>query len=162
MNQNQEALSRAVSNSSTSNYGVIFSEFGAMGIDDIRPRENVFTAQAWCALGRAVKQSELNRGARVLSWIPMTKLNQDTGETESIGRKPRSSMVFHVSQTEARAGYSDGLWQYALAHGVLGDTPTATATAETSPAATTPHVSRATPTHDAAAYYSDEFTPINK
>ena len=56
----QEALSRAVSSSALTNYPAIYSEFMARGIpeSEIRPRENVFTFQAWRALGRHVRRGE--------------------------------------------------------------------------------------------------------
>lgn len=48
-----EALSRAVNGLSLGNYPAIFGGFMAKGIPEaeIKPRENVFTYQAWRALG---------------------------------------------------------------------------------------------------------------
>jgi hypothetical protein len=53
----QEALSRAASGIVLSNYPAIFEGFIAKGIaeSEIKPRENVFTFQAWKALGRALR-----------------------------------------------------------------------------------------------------------
>ena len=116
MDHKQEALQHALQSGSTSNYGAIFAGFAEKGIDDIRPRENVFTFAAWQALGRQVKRGE--HGVSVCTWIPITK-KDDSGEAQPIGRKPRMTTVFHVSQTEPRAGYSEALWQYALRHGVV-------------------------------------------
>ena len=99
-----EALSRATQNQSVANYPAIFEGFMALGIleNDIKPRENVFTYQAWRALGRQVRKGE--HGIRVFTYVPMTKktTDDDGNETrEDIGRKPKSTTVFHVSQTEA-------------------------------------------------------------
>lgn len=55
-NATQEALTRAVSGQSCSNFPAIFAGFAAKGIpeSEIEPRENVFTFNAWKALGRVV------------------------------------------------------------------------------------------------------------
>ena len=94
-----QALSRAVGNQSTMNYGAIFEGFMAMGIpeDDIKPRENVFTFHAWKALGRSVKKGE--HGVKVCTWIPTVSTDKVTGE-EKHGKYPRTTTVFHVSQTQ--------------------------------------------------------------
>lgn len=95
----QEALQRAVSSPSMANYGAIFAGFQEKGIavDDIRPRENVFTFHAWKALGRVVRRGE--HGVKVCTWVEMSK-KDETGATQPIGRKPRMTTVFHVSQTD--------------------------------------------------------------
>jgi hypothetical protein len=56
----QEALSRAASGSSLTNWPAIIHGFMAKGIPeaDIRPRENIFTYHAWRALGRQVRRGE--------------------------------------------------------------------------------------------------------
>lgn len=99
-----EALSRAQSGQSFTNYPVIIRGFAEKGIPeaDILPRENVFTFHAWKALGRVVKKGE--HGVKVMTYVPMTKKTTgDDGEetTEQIGSKPRTAFVFHVSQTRA-------------------------------------------------------------
>ena len=99
-----EALSRAQSGQSFTNYPAIIRGFVDRGIpeSDITPRENVFTFHAWKALGRVVKKGE--HGVRVVTYVPMTKkTTDDDGEetTEQIGSKPRVAFVFHVSQTKA-------------------------------------------------------------
>jgi hypothetical protein len=50
----QEALSRATSGETLSNWPAIIRGFLAKGVPeaDIRPRENVFTYHAWRTLGR--------------------------------------------------------------------------------------------------------------
>ena len=94
-----EALTNARSGQSVMNYAAIFSGFMAKGIaeTDIKPRENVFTFHAWKALGRSVRKGE--HGVKVCTWIPMTK-KDDNGEAHDIGRKPRMTTVFHISQTD--------------------------------------------------------------
>jgi len=98
-----EALSRATTGQSWSNYPAIIAGFVEKGIpeDQILPRENVLTFQAWRALRRHVKRGE--HGVRVTTWIPIAETrNPDTGEvTRKAGRRPWSAVVFHVSQTEA-------------------------------------------------------------
>jgi hypothetical protein len=56
----QEALARAVSGQSFTNFPAIFAGFAAKGIpeSEIKPRENVFTFNAWKALGRVVRRGE--------------------------------------------------------------------------------------------------------
>jgi len=83
------------------NYPAIIAGFIEKGLaaDDIRPRENVFTFNAWKALGRHVKKGE--HGVRVLTYINGKK--KDTEGKEKGFSFPRSSTVFHVSQTEPNA-----------------------------------------------------------
>ena len=99
----QEALSRAKANQSVANYPAIFNGFMAKGLaeSDIRPRENVFTFHAWKALGRSVNKGE--HGVKVTTYVPMTKktVGDDGAETrENIGRRPKITTVFHISQTK--------------------------------------------------------------
>lgn len=96
-----EALNRAVSGRSMMNYGSIFEGFIAKGIaiEDIKPRENVFTFWAWKALGRRVKKGE--HGVKTCTFVPVaSKQDTETGEKKSGYRMPRTTTVFHVSQTE--------------------------------------------------------------
>ena len=102
-----EALSRALTGQSWSNFPAIIQGFTARGIpeEQILPRENVFTYQAWRALGRQVRRGE--RGVRVITYIQRDEKTEDseTGEvkirTYSV---PRSVSVFHISQTDERKG----------------------------------------------------------
>jgi antirestriction protein ArdC len=98
----QESLSRAVQGQSTANYAEIFTGFARMGIpeEDIKPRENVFTYNAWRALGRQVRKGE--HGVKCLTFISCESKERDakTGEKKSF-RRPWSTTVFHVSQTDA-------------------------------------------------------------
>ena len=147
-NTQQDALSRARHSASTMNYGNIFMGFAEKGITDVRPRENVFTYAAWQALGRQVKRGE--HGVSCVTWVPMTK-KDSAGESQPIGRRPRTTSVFHISQTEPRDGYSEGLWQYALREGVLQEQQKAAPCANTETAGNTK-------TDDFDVYYSSEFT----
>jgi len=98
-----ESLKRAVQGQSFSNFPAIFRGFAAKGIaeTEIKPRENVFTFQAWKALGRYVRKGE--HGVKVTTFIECTKENKGTGEKESF-RRPWTTTVFHVSQTEPQKG----------------------------------------------------------
>src|SRR6266478_7008568 len=95
-----ESLKRAVSGQSFSNFPAIFQGFAAKGIpeSEIKPRENVFTFEAWKALGRYVRKGE--HGVKVVTFIECSKENKETGQKESF-RRPWTTTVFHVSQTEA-------------------------------------------------------------
>lgn len=145
----QEALSHALQSQSVMNYAAIFSGFAEKGISesDIKPRENVFTFHAWKALGRSVRKGE--HGVKVCTWVPMTK-KDDNGEAQSIGRKPRMTTVFHVSQTDLIAGASN---EQHAAH----DRVQAEAQAK-------PEQAKQQTAEDQgfqiSGYYSTEFTPI--
>jgi hypothetical protein len=104
-----EALTRAVSGQSLTNYPAIFQGFMEKGIpeSEILPRENVFTFNAWKALGRVVCKGE--HGVRVVSYIDIkaAKPDPETGEVDSRkmgGRKPKTTTVFHISQTKPLNG----------------------------------------------------------
>lgn len=99
-----EALSRATTGQSQSNYRAIISGFRAMGINEaeILPRENCFTFNAWFALGRVVKKGE--HGVKVFTFISFDEKKQnENGEIIKVskGSKPCRTTVFHISQTEA-------------------------------------------------------------
>jgi N-terminal domain of anti-restriction factor ArdC len=98
----QEALSRAANGRALSNYPAIFEGFMERGIPeaDIRPRENIFTFQAWKALGRFVKKGE--HGVKVVTWINREKKDSDGNVIDTVKLCKRTT-VFHVSQTEGRA-----------------------------------------------------------
>jgi antirestriction protein ArdC len=99
----REALDRATAGQTMSNYPAIYAGFMARGIpeSEIRPRENVFTFEAWRALGRHVRRGE--HGVHVSTWVPVApKVDAQTGEEiRRAGRRPKTAVVFHVSQTEA-------------------------------------------------------------
>lgn len=102
--QQTEALHRAIGGQALTNYPAIFEGFMAKGIaeSDIKPRENVFTFNAWKALGRSVKKGE--HGVKVITWILASgKSTENETEAKSTGfRFCRTTTVFHVSQTEVR------------------------------------------------------------
>ncbi len=97
-----EALDRAQSGSSFSNYAAIFSGFAEKGISEteIQPRVNVFTFHAWKALGRCVRKGE--HGVKVCTFVKMDKAvrGADGGEKVESFSRPRMTTVFHVSQTD--------------------------------------------------------------
>ena len=94
-----QALQNAVGHESTMNYEAIFEGFAEMGVevDEILPRENVFTFNAWKAMGRVVRKGQ--HGVKVVTFVPMRQTDKETGEVTET-RRPRSTTVFHISQTE--------------------------------------------------------------
>jgi len=98
----QAALGRATGNIGTMNYGLIISGFKSKGIpeDEIIPRYNVFTFNAWKALNRRVKQGE--HGVRITVFVKYANETIDP-ETQTVkihtGSSPKSTTVFHISQT---------------------------------------------------------------
>jgi hypothetical protein len=100
-----ESLKRAVSGQSFSNFPAIFQGFAAKGIpeSEIKPRENVFTFQAWKALGRVVRRGE--HGVKVVTFIDSKskEIDKDTGKPTLV-RRPWTTTVFHISQTEPLKG----------------------------------------------------------
>jgi antirestriction protein ArdC len=99
----QEALTRAITGQSLSNYPAIFQGLLAKGIaeDQIKPRENVFSYQAWKALGRHVKRGEHGIKVATVRDFRKTVIDRDTGEKkEEVYSVPWTATVFHISQTE--------------------------------------------------------------
>ena len=98
-----EAYSRATIGQRFMNYPSIYEGFAAMGIADadILPRENVLTFNAWRALGRTVRKGQ--HGVKVVTWVSMTKKTAADDGTEKVEgfRRPKTTTVFHVSQTDA-------------------------------------------------------------
>jgi hypothetical protein len=94
--EQRASLRRARGGMSIANYEAIYEGFLEMGIeeDEIEPRVNVLTFQAWRALGRTVKKGE--HGVRVTTWV-----NVQGKEAEEEGEHlyPRLTVVFHISQT---------------------------------------------------------------
>ena len=108
-----EALTRACTGQTLSNYPAIFQGFMAMGIpeSDIRPRENVFTYEAWKALGRHVRKGQ--HGVKVVTFITTESGKSQEPQTETPDgvdaqqptkpakhSRPWTTAVFHVSQTD--------------------------------------------------------------
>lgn len=100
-----DSLKRAVYGQSFTNFPAIFQGFAAKGIpeSEIKPRENVFTFEAWKALGRVVRRGE--HGVKVVTMIETRskEIDKDTGERKLI-RRPWTTTVFHISQTEPIKG----------------------------------------------------------
>lgn len=94
-----EALHNATSRDSTMNYRAIIQGFvdRAIPIEDIKPRENVFTFNAWRAKGRYVSKGQ--HGVPICTFVPRRVTDKKTGEVKEI-RMPRQTTVFHISQTE--------------------------------------------------------------
>ncbi|MBY0384135.1 hypothetical protein K2X05_03165 [bacterium] len=94
-----QALSNAKNQNSLMNFEAIIEGFTAKGIsaNDITPRENVFTFNAWKALGRVVSKGQ--SGVKILTFIPVEIKDAETGEITK-AMKQRSTTVFHISQTE--------------------------------------------------------------
>ncbi|MRK19123.1 DUF1738 domain-containing protein [Pseudomonas sp. JG-B] len=101
----QDALKNAIGQNSVANYQAIFEGFEAKGIpaEDILPRENIFTYNAWLALGRQVKKGE--RGVQIVTMVTgrgKRKEGEDGQEGEGAPYKfARTVTVFHISQTVA-------------------------------------------------------------
>ena len=103
----QEALSRATGGFTMSNFPAIYSGFMEKGIpeSEIQPRVNVFTYDAWRALGRQVRKGE--HGVRVVTFIVTTRKDRDPSTGEEVvrqSRRPWTTTVFHVSQTDPLNG----------------------------------------------------------
>lgn len=96
-----QALSNATHSDSFANYPAIFEGFMGKGLpaQDIEPRVNVFTYNAWRALGRQVRKGE--HGIKIITWIVVDPKDNGDGTATDGYRKPHSTTVFHVSQTEA-------------------------------------------------------------
>jgi phospholipid N-methyltransferase len=97
-----QAINKAVTGQSMINYPAIIQGFIEKGIaiHDIKPRENVFTYHAWRAVGRQVKKGE--KGVKVITWIDTEKqIKDENGNNKTeYGKRPWTTTVFHVSQTE--------------------------------------------------------------
>lgn len=97
-----EALGNAVNGQSLANYTAIFEGFMARGIpeSEIKPRENVFTYNAWRALGRQVRKGE--HGIKILTFITCDPSEETRAkDPDAKGyRRPWSTTVFHETQTD--------------------------------------------------------------
>lgn len=93
-----ESLSRAVNGHSIANELLAVGMFAARGIpeSDIKPRENVFTFNAWKALGRQVRKGEK---AVALPTRKTCRKKKPDG-TEDVYTVPWTAYVFHISQTD--------------------------------------------------------------
>lgn len=95
----RQALANAQDGASEANYEAIFEGFDELGIspDDVIPRENVFTFNAWKALGRVVRKGQ--HGVKIITRVPCERIDKATGEVEKFTR-PKVTAVFHITQTE--------------------------------------------------------------
>lgn len=94
-----ESLNRIESNQSMANFDTVIEGFMEMGIpeEDILPKENVYTFQAWLAKGRCVKKGQ--HGVKITTFIPLNR--DEKGDSKGkMKMYPKSTTVFHVSQTE--------------------------------------------------------------
>jgi len=103
----EEALTRAQTGQSLTNWPAIFDHFTAAGIPeaDIVPRVNVLTYRAWQAKGRQVRKGE--RGCKVITCIPIDSQEKDkaTGKEITVTKlRPWNATVFHVSHTDETKG----------------------------------------------------------
>ena len=122
-----QALNNAVTNTSTANYEAIFNGFMEKGINpqDILPRENVFTYNAWQALGRQVRKGE--KGVKVVTVVSTSRKDAETGETEG-AKFLRTTTVFHISQTDPVKGKEEPVAAPEIAAEATKVSPTASTT----------------------------------
>ena len=101
--QCHESLANAVSCNSTSNYAAILDGFTSRGIpaEIVIPRENVFTFNAWIALGRKVRDGEQGVGIVIFVKRKGKAAAGTPGRVDARGLYPIRTQVFHISQTEA-------------------------------------------------------------
>ncbi len=97
-----ETLERIEHGDNTANHQAIITAFADRGIpvDEIIPRENVFTYQAWLALGRQVmkRPSNIPPGQYGIK-IPVIREERDP-QTKKVTKRIRAfATVFHISQT---------------------------------------------------------------
>lgn len=87
-----DSLQRAKNGDSLANYPAIISGFIEKGINplEIKPRENVFSYDAWLALGRQVRKGET--GVKCVTY----RDNEKTSK-KFVCRVA----VFHISQTDS-------------------------------------------------------------
>jgi len=76
---------------------IVINEFSMRGIDAI-PRVDTFTYRAWVAKGRQVRKGE--HGVKIPVYIRMEKKGKKPGDKPESYTRPRSTTVFHKSQTD--------------------------------------------------------------
>lgn len=100
----EQALNNARADRSFINYPAIIEGFISKGIaaEEITPRENVFTYNAWLALGRQVRKGQ--RGVKILTMVAAKGKQSESGEgTSKTFKFPKTVSVFHITQTDAIA-----------------------------------------------------------
>ena len=98
----KQALNRIEQGENTANYQAIIQGFASRGIpvDEIKPRENVFTYQAWQAKGRQVSKRPPHIPAGQYGvTIPVIFEKVDLQTKKVIKRYNKPVTVFHISQT---------------------------------------------------------------
>ena len=106
----REAMRRVLFSISFANYATILNGFMDRGIDqaDIIPRKNIFTFDAWKAIGRFVRKGE--KGLKIRTWKPVFKKDEKGKPTKNVERfVPGPAWVFHQSQTDALKPEYSGL-----------------------------------------------------
>lgn len=95
-----EALNRALNNISFFNYASIVYGFSWKGIEhsEVIPRENVFTYNAWKALGRQVQKGE--KGVKIITMKLGDKKDSNGNKTGEKYKFFGNVTVFHISQTK--------------------------------------------------------------
>lgn len=99
-----DAVRRIREQESQGNYPSVYEGFIAKGLarEEIQPRVNVLTFNAWKALGRIVKKGE--HGVRICTIIPLpdkSEVDPVSGAVRVLARSRRRIVtVFHISQTE--------------------------------------------------------------
>jgi len=91
--RSEESLSRAIGTIQSQNDSVVEAHYAALGIH-ATARTDVFTYNAWRALGRQVRKGE--HGCRLTVWIHPTS----TDPAKVNKPFPKATTVFHVSQTD--------------------------------------------------------------
>ena len=83
------------------NDALVVMEFSARGIppEDIDPRHNVLTFNAWKGAGRKVAKGAIS--VRCVTWIPCKDTAKQTADGEEPGKhlRPKTVSLFHISQT---------------------------------------------------------------
>ena len=88
-----KTIDRARSNQGSANNLLVISHFKNLGLEDVQPRINVFTYNAWLALGRKVKKGE--KGCRITVFC-----DDYDNDPETSKRRIYSTTLFHITQTE--------------------------------------------------------------
>lgn len=98
-----ESLERCVTRVASQNDQLVIDGFAARGIQ-ATPRVDVFTYNAWQALGRQVRKGE--KSVRVTVYIPCNPSAADRAKNPAAPARvrPRTAYVFHISQTDPIPG----------------------------------------------------------
>lgn len=99
----EESFHRATTGNSMKLYQFIIEAFIERGIpaQEIIPRVNVLTFNAWKHVGRSVRKGE--HGVKIPTWIP-TVDKEEEEERKTSRLRQKTAVVFHISQTEPIKG----------------------------------------------------------